>query len=87
MATSKVLSADEERYLKQQFAILRRMKDRYTYEGMVVYDNYICQKYWCAATYAVSAEKAKSNLMYQYKLEHGLPINAKIDLPGILTIG
>ncbi len=87
MATSKVLSADEERYYKQQLAILRRMKDRYTYEGMVVYDSYICQKYWVASTYAVSAKKAKSNLVYQYKIEHGLPINAQIDLPGILTIG
>jgi hypothetical protein len=87
MATSDTLSVEEERYYKELFGSLRRIKDRYTYEGSVIFENGHTQRHWYAATYATSAKKAKSNLMYQYKVEHGLPINTKIDLPGILMIG
>ena len=87
MATSKTLSVKEELYYKELFTSLRRIKDRYTYEGPVIFDEGPIQRHWYAATYAISAKKAISNLMFQYKREHGLPINTKIDLPGKLEIG
>lgn len=87
MDTRKVCTLDEEKYYKEMFGRIRKMKDRYTYEGPVMDFGAPIQRYWCAATYAVSSEQARSNLMYQYKVEHGLPINTKIDLPGALMIG
>ena len=77
-------SYEEELYYKEVFG---RLKDVYTYEGPVlVNDINVCNR-WNAKTYAISGKKAKSNLMYQYKKEHGLPINTKIDLPGIILVG
>lgn len=85
---SNTLTIEEERYYTELFRSLRRMKDVYTYEGPVIVDNnHPIQRYWCAATHAKSSKQAISNLMYQYKLEHGLPITTKIDLIGTLMIG
>ena len=85
---SNTLTIKEEQYYEELFRSIRRMKDFYTYEGSVIVDdNHPIQRYWCASTHAVSPKQAKSNLLYQYKLEHGLPIEPKIDLPGILAIG
>lgn len=36
---------------------------------------------WKAKTYAISEEKAKTNLSYQYKKQHGLVPGVKITLP------
>lgn len=87
MDTRKVCSLEEEKYYKEMFGRMRKMKDLYTYEGSVYELDRNVRSHWKAATYAVSSEKARSNLMFQYKKEHGLPINTKIDLPGVLMIG
>jgi len=40
---------------------------------------------WKGSTYAVSQNKARSNLTYQYKRNNNLVSNAKITLPGKLV--
>ena len=54
----------------------------YTYEGPVVnnYNQLITNK-WSGETYANSDKKAKSNLYYQFKKEHGLLQTAKVVFP------
>ena len=41
---------------------------------------------WKASTYAVSEEKARNNLTYQYKKSNNYTDNAKIILPGKVVI-
>lgn len=54
----------------------------YVYEGPVKeFDKYITYN-WRASTYAVSEQKARSNMAYQYKKTHNLCASAKIALPG-----
>lgn len=58
------------------------MNNVYFYDGPVIqYRTCICYK-WKAFTSAPSPEKAKSNLTYRFKKEHGYTRNAKINLPG-----
>lgn len=60
--------------------------NRYSYKGPVM-EFYNCvQRDWCGETFAVSAKKAKSNLVYQWKKEHNRCLNSKISLPGKLII-
>ena len=42
---------------------------------------------WNGATYATSEQKARSNLAYAYKISNNLAPNAKISLPGPITLG
>lgn len=57
---------------------------KYTYDGPVMeFEKCITNK-WKSSTYAVSEKKARSNLIYQFKIQnHRLP-NTKITLPGKL---
>lgn len=58
----------------------------YIYDGPVVlYDKCVCHRY-IMSTRAPSESKARSNLIYRYKKENGLPTNAKVTLPGKLEI-
>ena len=41
---------------------------------------------WSGETYAVSEQKAKSNLAYQFKQKNNRIANSKITLPGSLQI-
>lgn len=54
----------------------------YTYEGPVRSFDDIRANRWKGETHAVSEGKARVNLIYQYKREHGLSMNTKITLPG-----
>ena len=55
---------------------------RYRYSGPVKeFDNIVNSK-WEASTEAPSEKKARSNLVYRYKREHGRSANSKITLPG-----
>lgn len=55
---------------------------QYQYEGPVMsFDTCVHHK-WTATTSAASEKKAKSNLVYRYKREHGLLPSASIRLPG-----
>lgn len=56
--------------------------NRYQYEGPVMFFDNCIQHNWKATTTAISELKAKSNLAYRYKKEHGLTPNSRITLPG-----
>lgn len=58
----------------------------YQYNGPVMLFNDCIAHNWKGETYAFSEKKAKSNLCYQYKKQHGLTADAKITLPGKLVI-
>ena len=61
-------------------------KNLYSYEGPVTqFNRVICSK-WVGETIAVSAAKAKSQLIYRYKKEHGMVPSAKIEFPGKLIL-
>lgn len=54
---------------------------RYSYEGPVMlFDKCIALK-WKGQTYAISKKKAKSNMVYQFNLEHKYTPSTKITLP------
>ena len=55
---------------------------QYRYEGPVMSFDICVRSKWIATTYAMSEKKAKSNLAYRYKREHGLLPSASIRLPG-----
>lgn len=53
----------------------------YIYEGPVMNNfNQVIKWIWTGETYANSDKKAKSNLYYQFKKEHGLLQTANIKL-------
>lgn len=55
---------------------------KYIYEGPVMeFDRCIADK-WLGETMAPTEKKAKSNLAYQFKKEHGKVAATKITLPG-----
>lgn len=58
----------------------------YRYKGPVTSFGKIQEKEWEGRTQANTEAKAKSNLMFRYKNKKGLALNAKIELPGELTI-
>lgn len=55
---------------------------KWSYEGPVKsFDGFVSSR-WKGETYATSEARARSNLVYQYKKEHGLDVSAKITLTG-----
>lgn len=54
----------------------------YKYDGPVMKFDTCIEQRWTAGTHAISESKARSNLIFRYKKEHGLMPNAKISLPG-----
>ena len=58
----------------------------YKYEGSVVNFDRCIQEKWFAYTYAPSPQRARSNLAFRFKKEHGFLPNTKIYLPGKLTL-
>ena len=87
MDQNMVYSIEEEKYYRELLLGVKKMKQPYTYEGSVLYLGKVIQQNWYATTYAVSDKKARSNLIYKYKIEHELPMNALIDLPGVIMVG
>ena len=60
----------------------------YSYDGPVFEFERIVANRWQAQTYAVSEAKARTNLAYQYKRDHGKVPRSKITLPGkIIALG
>lgn len=58
------------------------MNAYYYYEGPVmVFDKCVASK-WQATTFATSEQKAKNNMIYQYKQRNNLSPNTKVSLPG-----
>lgn len=58
----------------------------YSYDGPVMKFDMQISKRWYGQTYAKSERKARSNLAYQYKKEHGFQPNVKISLPGKIVL-
>lgn len=59
------------------------MKEKYYYNGPVTSFGQCLTDRWRGETYAESEKKARSNLIYTYKIRHNLSPGAKIELPGI----
>ena len=60
--------------------------NKYSYDGPVrVMDKCVTDR-WKGETMAVSENKARSNLAYQYKKSHNLISSAKVTLPGQITM-
>lgn len=57
-----------------------KVSNHYFYEGPVYIFNTIVEEHWVGQTFAVSAQKAKSNLEYQYKKMNGYEANAMVKL-------
>lgn len=56
--------------------------NEYFYCGPVKEFDTIIDSRWKAKTVAPSEKKARSNLAYRYKMEHGKTPNTRIELPG-----
>lgn len=55
---------------------------RWVYEGPVKSFDDVVSSRWKAETWATTEAKARSNLVYQYKRDHGLSASTKITLTG-----
>lgn len=61
-------------------------RNLYLYKGPVTSFGKIVKPSWQATTYAPSAAKAKSNLMYRFKTENNRLPTSKIELPGKISL-
>lgn len=57
----------------------------YGYDGPVLLFDKVVTSRWEATTRAPSEKKARSNLIFRFKKEHGYAPNIKITLPGVIT--
>lgn len=55
---------------------------KYIYNGPVKVFDQIVNEHWYGETMATTPKKAKSNLAYQYKRQHGLATATKIHITG-----
>lgn len=64
------------------------MDDRsvYYYEGPVLMFGNVVQNKWHGETTAVSIGKARSNLIYQWKIANGKTAGSKVELPGKIIL-
>ena len=70
----------EKNYYKENYM------SQYRYCGPVKeFDNIINSK-WEATTHAFTEAKARNNLIYRYKREHGKTADCKITLPGKMEL-
>lgn len=54
---------------------------KYIYDGPVMEFDRLVTDHWKGETMAISAKKAKSNLIYQYKKKNGRIVGTKVTLP------
>lgn len=59
---------------------------QYSYDGPVMEFERCITPRWQARTIAPSEKKARSNLAYRFKQEHGRTANARITLPGKIIL-
>lgn len=60
--------------------------NKYVYDGPVLEFNKIIAEHWKGETMAVSESKARSNLAYQFKKNHGRVVLTRLSLPGKITM-
>lgn len=71
----------EESNIKERKNVMLNMPVyHFSYEGPVRSFDRIRSSRWKGETYATSEEKARSNLIHQYKMEHGLEVFTRISL-------
>ena len=58
----------------------------YSYDGPVLEFDRIIANHWKASTRAESEKKARCNLAYQFKLQHGKIPRSRIAIPGKLIV-
>lgn len=63
-----------------------QQQHKYRYSGPVQEFEKIVANCWKGETMATSEKKARTNLIYQFKMQHGRTPNTKITLPGKLTL-
>lgn len=66
--------------------LFRRNVDTYIYEGPVLLYGKVIAHYWTGETTATTLKKAKSNLVFKFKKDHGYSQKVVIDLPGKIYI-
>jgi len=66
--------------------MIKGMKSKYYYSGSVYEFNECVNQHWEGSTYAISEDKARSNLAYQYKRSHNKTSDTKISLPGKIRL-
>lgn len=54
----------------------------YLYDGPVTQFGEVIARDWKASTRAVSQKKARCNLIYQYKKQHNLSADSRVELLG-----
>lgn len=59
---------------------------QYSYEGPVYEFERCIAERWSGSTYAVSEEKARCNLAYQFKKQYNYSPRTKISLPGRIIL-
>lgn len=65
---------------------MAQQNKEYTYSGPVMEFDRCVHARWTATTQASSEKKALSNLAFRYKRDHNRAPNAKITLPGKITL-
>lgn len=60
--------------------------NKYIYNGPVMEFDKCVANNWKGETTAVSEKKARSNLAFKYKKEHGKLPTCKITIPGKITV-
>lgn len=60
--------------------------NQYSYDGPVMEFERCIASRWQARTLAISEKKARCNLAYRFKQEHGRTANARITLPGKIVL-
>ena len=60
--------------------------NKYSYNGPVRVNGNLVADHWKGETMAVSENKARNNLAYQYKKSHNLIASVKVTLSGNITI-
>jgi hypothetical protein len=58
---------------------------QYSYDGPVLEFDRVISTRWTGVTFAPSANKARSNLAYQFRQQFGKQARTKITLPGKIT--
>lgn len=58
----------------------------YSYDGPVLEFEQVIAYHWSGSTRAETEKKARSNLAYQFKMQHGLTPQSKITIPGKLIV-
>lgn len=58
------------------------MKHTYSYSGTVLSFGQCVSSHWEASSYAETESKARNNMAFQYKQQHGLAASSSISLPG-----